>query len=45
MMDMETVLPIKSVSDIVKEIKEAELLPLAGEKQCDCGVCNCSSDI
>jgi hypothetical protein len=27
------------------EIKEAELLPLAGEKQCGCGVCNCSSDI
>jgi hypothetical protein len=45
MMDMETVEPFKTVNDIVKEIKEAELLPLAGEKQCGCGVCNCSSDV
>jgi len=44
-MDMETVKPFKTVNDIVKEIKEAELIPLAGEKQCSCGVCNCSSDI
>jgi hypothetical protein len=32
-MDMETVLPFKSVNDIVKEIKESEQLPLAEEKR------------
>ena len=36
-MDMETVLPFKSVNDIVKELKESEQLPLAEEKQCSCG--------
>lgn len=42
-MDMETVLPFKTVNDIVKELKEGEELPLA--KQCDCGNCSCGGDI
>jgi DNA polymerase III sliding clamp (beta) subunit (PCNA family) len=43
-MDMETVLPFKTVNDIVKELKETEL-PLAEEKQCGCGHCSCGGDI
>jgi hypothetical protein len=37
MMDFETVLPIKTVNDIVKEIKEAE----EEETSCSCGNCTC----
>jgi hypothetical protein len=44
-MDMETVLPIKTVSDIVKELREGTGGEVTPEKQCGCGVCNCSSDI
>ena len=45
MMDMETVLPFKTVNDVIKEVKESELLPLAEEKKCGCGPCNCGGDI
>jgi hypothetical protein len=34
-MDMETVLPIKTVNDIMKEIAEAN------ESGCDCDNCGC----
>lgn len=34
-MDMETVLPIKTVNDIMKEIAEA------GEDSCGCENCKC----
>jgi len=44
-MDMETVLPFKTVNDIVKEIKENEQLSLLETKQCNCGPCNCGGDI
>ena len=37
-MDYETVLPIKTVSDVLKEIKEGEVAEEAG---CDCGNCIC----
>jgi len=37
-MDYETVLPIKTVNDVLKEIKEAEVSEEAG---CDCGNCTC----
>ena len=44
-MDFETVRPMKTVSDIVKELKESELeldtLPLAEDRQCGCGHCDC----
>jgi hypothetical protein len=49
-MDYETVLPFKSVNDIVKEIKESEEEPLyefdsatftSGEPHCGCGNCSC----
>lgn len=36
-MDFETVLPIKTVNDIVKEIKENEA------DSCDCENCDCSN--
>jgi len=45
MMDMETVLPIKTVNDIMKELREGTGEEVASEKQCSCGPCNCSSDI
>ena len=32
-MDFETVLPMKTVNDIIKEVKET--------KECDCGNCTC----
>jgi len=35
-MDFETVLPIKTVNDIVKELKETE-----EENTCSCGNCTC----
>jgi DNA polymerase III sliding clamp (beta) subunit (PCNA family) len=44
-MDMETVLPFKTINDIVKEVKETEELPLAEEQQCSCGHCSCGGDI
>ena len=44
-MDMETVMPFKTVNDIVKEVNETELIPLAKEKECSCGPCNCGGDI
>jgi len=34
-MDYETVLPMKTVNDIIKEQKETE------EAGCDCGNCTC----
>jgi len=37
-MDFETVLPIKTVSDVLKEIKEAEENPVT---ECSCGNCTC----
>jgi len=44
-MDFETVKPFKTVNDIVKELKESELeldeLPLAEDRQCGCGHCDC----
>lgn len=45
-MDFETVLPIKTVNDIVKELKESELdtLPLAEEQRCGCDHCNCEEE-
>ena len=44
-MDMETVLPFKTINDIVKEVRETEELPLAEEQQCGCGHCSCGGDI
>jgi DNA polymerase III sliding clamp (beta) subunit (PCNA family) len=44
-MDMETVLPFKTVNDIVKEIKESDELTLVEEKQCSCGHCSCGGDV
>ena len=35
-MDFETVLPMKTVSDIIKEVKETE-----ETTGCDCGNCTC----
>ena len=35
-MDYETVLPLKTVNDIIKEQKEN-----AEENQCECGNCDC----
>lgn len=47
-MDYETVLPFKSINDIVKEIKESEIdletLPLAEETKCGCGHCDCGDE-
>ena len=37
-MDYETVLPIKTVNDVLKEIKESEVTE---EASCDCGKCTC----
>lgn len=37
-MDFETVLPIKTVNDIVKELKESEE---EEETSCGCGNCSC----
>jgi len=37
-MDYETVLPIKTVNDVLKEIKEAEVTEESG---CNCGNCSC----
>ena len=39
-MDYETVLPFKSVNDIVKEIKESDE-PEELVTQCGCGNCTC----
>lgn len=36
-MDMETVLPMKTVNDIVKELKETS-------GGCDCDNCSCKTD-
>jgi DNA polymerase III sliding clamp (beta) subunit (PCNA family) len=36
--DYEKVLPFKSINDIVKEIKETEVVE---ESSCDCGNCTC----
>jgi DNA polymerase III sliding clamp (beta) subunit (PCNA family) len=44
-MDMETVLPFKTVNDIIKEVKETNLLSLTEEKQCGCGHCSCGGDV
>jgi hypothetical protein len=35
-MDYETVLPIKTVNDVLKEIKEAEVAEEAGCDNCTC---------
>ncbi len=47
-MDYETVIPFKTVNDIVKELKESEIeldtLPLAEESRCGCGHCNCEEE-
>ena len=37
-MDFETVIPIKTVNDILKEVKGTEANPVT---QCDCGNCTC----
>jgi hypothetical protein len=37
-MDFETVIPIKTVNDIVKELKESEAID---KSKCDCGNCDC----
>ena len=37
-MDYETVLPFKTVNDVLKEIKETEATE---EPQCSCGNCTC----
>ena len=37
-MDYETILPFKTVNDVLKEIKETDALE---EPQCDCGGCTC----
>jgi len=37
-MDFETVLPIKTISDVLKEIKETEETP---KTECGCGNCTC----
>jgi hypothetical protein len=44
-MDMETVLPFKTVNDVVKEIKETTELSLLETKQCGCNNCNCEGEI
>lgn len=44
-MDMETVLPFKTVNDIVKELQETDELNLIEQKQCSCGHCSCGGDI
>ena len=36
-MDMETVLPMKTVNDLVKELKETN-------SGCDCEGCSCKTD-
>jgi hypothetical protein len=36
-MDYETVLPFKTVNDVLKELKETE------EAGCDCGNCTCGN--
>ncbi len=38
-MDYETVLPFKTVNDIVKEISESQ----EPEDSCDCGNCDCGN--
>jgi DNA polymerase III sliding clamp (beta) subunit (PCNA family) len=37
-MDFETVLPLKTVNDIIKEVKEGEETPVT---ECGCGNCTC----
>jgi hypothetical protein len=44
-MDMETVVPFKTINDLIKEVKETEELLLLETKQCGCGHCNCGGDI
>jgi hypothetical protein len=39
-MDYETVLPFKTVNDIMKEIHESEE---PAEDSCDCGNCDCGN--
>ena len=39
-MDFETVMPIKTISDVRKEIAESELL-LDSDDRCDCTGCAC----
>jgi hypothetical protein len=38
-MDYETVLPFKTVNDVLKEIKETEV----EEPKCNCGNCTCGN--
>lgn len=42
---METVLPFKTISDVVKEVKETEQISLLETKQCGCGHCNCGGEV